>query len=643
MRTVLGQLCLLLVLGLARPATAEPLPTDKLAAYLDQRLGAELQKQHVAGATVAVVQGGRIVALRGYGLAGVAPDRPVDPERTLFGLASTSKVFTWLTLLRAVEAGRVDLQRPVNDYLPPELRIPDQGQTEPIRGVDLLRHTTGFEDRDVLLLSTQAFGGHQPSVPEYLAAGRPDRVRPAGRDPSYSNYAPNLAAYMALQGSGAPDFPTLVERDLLAPLGMGSTTFREPAMPGSHLGAPMRDDLQERRTQNLQWDGTGFRAHAYEHMMDGPASGASATAADMARLMLALLHGGELDGQRIYGPKTAQALRTPLLDGAQSNRWAHGLMMYALPGGHTGYGHDGGITTAASTMVVVPDLDLGVFAAVNGREGGPLVWTLTTDLVREFYAPDAPGPTQPRPGNKALLDVADRYTGTYLTVRRPHHGLGELVMSTPMTVSVDPAGYLLVRSGGRDRRWVPAGPPGAFVDAEGEEVLAFRLGPDGRAVSFRDPLATRTLERVSPLYAMPVLIGLAAASVLCALGVLGAGAVRWWRRSRAAVSASSPVAGFDRLQGLAAVLLLAALASAVASDATADQASGAPFPPLPLRLFALLNCGVVLALLLGAGQLPRMWPAAGRWSRMLRLLAWVPPALLMLRFAVMGGLSFWHW
>ena len=628
-------LCLFLV----RPAAAAPIPADKLSAWLDTRVGGRLQAAHVAGAAVVVVQGGRIVALRGYGLAGVAPNRPVDPARTLFGLASTSKLFTWLTLLRAVEAGRVDLNRPVNDYLQPDLRIPAQGFRRPIRFVDLLRHTTGYEDRDVMILSPAWFGGHQPSIADYLRHARPDREREPGVDPSYSNYAPNLAAFVALRGSGAPDFDTLVERDIFAPLGMTSTTFREPTLPGTHLAAPMSPALQARRTQNLLWDGNGFHAHKYEHMMDGPASAATTSAPDMARFMVALLHDGVLDGQRIYGPDVARMIRTPLLDGPQSNRWAHGFMMFALPGGHMGYGHDGGTTTTASTMVVVPELDLGVFAVTNSLAGGSVVYPLAADLVRQFYAPDWPRPGHPRPGSPALVRQADRYAGTYLTVRRPYHGLAMLVLAEPQQVSVDSQGYLHVASGGGERRWVPAGPRGAFIDADGAEVLAFRLDANGRAVSFRDPLATRTQERVSSLYAMPLLFGMVAASALVAIMVLIVALISFVRR-RGQVTLP-PVSKFARMQAITAATVLLALACVAGSAATADQAGGGLFPPLPLRLFALFACVTVVMLVVLAVQAPAMWRAAGRISRVLRLLVLLPWTLLMLRVGLFGGLAFW--
>jgi CubicO group peptidase (beta-lactamase class C family) len=77
----------------------------------------------------------------------------------------------------------------------------------------------------------------------------------------------------------------------------------------------MPADLAARRTQNLMWNGHAFYAHPYEHMMGGPAGGVSTTAADMARLLCAMLAGGTLDGHAVYSPAIARAWRPPLLAG----------------------------------------------------------------------------------------------------------------------------------------------------------------------------------------------------------------------------------------------------------------------------------------------------------------------------------------
>lgn len=623
----------------ASAAPHRPIARAELDRFLDRTIRPAMNRKHVAGVTVAVVQDGRILALRGYGRAGVSPDRPVDPARTSFGLASLSKVFTWIALLQAAETGRVDLTRDVNGYLAPDLRNPANGM-RPIRVVDLMRHTTGFEDRDVMVLSKAAFGGRFPTLADYLRDARPDRIAQPGTVTNYSNYAVNQAAAIALRGSGARDFPTLIERDILTPLGMTGTTLRQPYPAGARLPAPMPAALAARRTQNLRWDGGRFVAQPYEFMFDGPASSISATAADMARLMLAQLNGGALDGARIYGPATATRFRTPLIGGAQSNGWAHGLMMRRLPGGHPAYGHDGVTSTTAAAMYVVPDLDLGIFAAANDRDGGDIVWTLPDAVVRAFYAPQAPGLDRPRPADPAFRQQADLYTGHYLSMRRPHSGLAKLVYFEPVSVGIDDAGYLVAPSGGRDRRWVPARTPGAFVDAEGEDVIAFTTDADGRATGWRDAMASRTYERVPALLSIEVMLGLLAASALASVGVLVAAAWRWRRRRRRA-SPAAATRRFDRVEVAMAGAVLLAVACIAWTVTHQDMGGGAPFPPPSLRGFSVLM-GLAAACVVALIAMTRaLWRAGGGWRRLPRILAYLPVGLLAIWIGNAGGLAFW--
>ena len=151
-----------------------------------------MDEVHVAGGAVSIVQNGRIVLSKGYGFAAFDPVRRVDPDTTLFRIGSITKTFTWIAVMRAVEAGKIDLDAPVNTYLPAQLRVPDEGFEQPIRMRDLMAHAAGFEDRAAGIL----FGfdpERVPSLEEFLRDYRPRRVREPGALTSYSNYGTALA------------------------------------------------------------------------------------------------------------------------------------------------------------------------------------------------------------------------------------------------------------------------------------------------------------------------------------------------------------------------------------------------------------------------------------------------------------------
>jgi CubicO group peptidase (beta-lactamase class C family) len=131
----------------ARLAVGQTMPVVELEAFVDGVVVPAMARDHVAGAVVAIVQDGAIRLLKGYGFADLESARRVDPNETLFRIGSITKTFTWISLMRRVEGGLLDIDDPVNDHLPPKLQIPGDAFAEPIRVRDLLTHSPGFEDR----------------------------------------------------------------------------------------------------------------------------------------------------------------------------------------------------------------------------------------------------------------------------------------------------------------------------------------------------------------------------------------------------------------------------------------------------------------------------------------------------------------
>ena len=82
----------------------------------------------MAGATVSVVQNGQAVLKKGYGFASLNPRKPVDPDRSLFRIGSISKTFTWILVMKEVEAGRMRLDAPINLYLNEKVRLPGRAR-----------------------------------------------------------------------------------------------------------------------------------------------------------------------------------------------------------------------------------------------------------------------------------------------------------------------------------------------------------------------------------------------------------------------------------------------------------------------------------------------------------------------------------
>ncbi|MBS0361987.1 MAG: beta-lactamase family protein, partial [Proteobacteria bacterium] len=630
-----------------RLAPGQAIPPAELEAFIDGMVKDAMGREHIAGATVSVVQNGQVVMKKGYGFSSLGPDRPVDPDRTLFRLGSISKTFTWIAVMKEVEAGRIRLNQPVNLYLPEKAQVKDQGYADqPVRVANLMDHSAGFEDRAFGQLFERNFDRVRP-LDLYLRQERPKRVRAPGAVSSYSNYGAALAGEAVAWTSGKP-YERVVEDEILNPLGMGHTTFREPHPPKAGLPAPMPAALAADVSDGYRWTPLGFHRRDYEFIEQiAPAGAASSTAGDMARYMLMMLGGGQLNGAVVYGPTTAEAFHTPLRKTPVGvNGWAHGLMVFDLPGGHRGYGHGGATLSFFSNMVVVPDLNLGIFISTNTNTGRPLVTRLPDRIVEHFYAPPQPFP---RPGSPELVQRAGDFEGYYLTTRRAYSGLEGFVdrLTGGIKVSVTHDGRLVTSEQTGVKTWTPEGAPdeGRFIATQGDERLAFDMGDEG-ARAFHVANGTKAYVKTG-LWPQPrTLIALAVLTGLCAAATLAGVPLRNRREFRQNQIQSRA----SLVQTIQAVLWLTAFGLfGIFLSKTGDEAEvmyGWPgFSVVIASAAALVASGLTVATLVA---LPAIWRGGRRvdsWTQ-LRKAAFTFTVVVYITFAVelgaLGGLSPWN-
>lgn len=623
----------------ARLARGEALPPAELEAFVDGVVKEAMARDHIAGVTVSVVQHGQIVLKKGYGFASAAPERRVDPDRTLFRIGSISKTFTWIALMNEVEAGRIRIDAPLNLYLPERLQIRDQGFRTPVRVINTMDHSAGFEDRALGHLFERRFERVRP-LADYLRQERPRRVHEPGAVSSYSNYSVALVGQALNYVSGKP-FERLIEDEILRPVGLNHTTFREPHPDKAGLPAPMPAALAQDVSEGYRWTPGGYRTRPYEFISQvAPAGSASSTAADMGRYMLLLLGQGSLDGATVYGPKVAQAFRTPIRrTPAGINGWRHGFIDYTLPGGLKGFGHAGATLSFMSNMVVIPALDVGVFISTNTDTGAKLADSLPTQVVRQFYAPPQ---VFPRPGSPALKTQARAFNGYYVGTRRAYGGLEKFVdlILSGATARVTEDGRLLIRAASRTETFVPVGDPseGLFVASDGDEHVAFRMS-GAKATSFRTAMNAQTFQRAGFWLRPKVLAVLAALSAIAAAATIG-GVILRNRREHRETSVQSRASVIQNTQ--AALWLTAFGLFAIWASKTSDVANvmyGWPGGELVIGSACTLVAAALT--LLSAVMLPSIWRGGRRvdsWSPLRKIAYTVTVAIYG---ALSVTLGFW--
>ncbi|HSM36701.1 MAG TPA: serine hydrolase, partial [Longimicrobiales bacterium] len=268
---------------LLRPAALDSLLRPVIIDHMADR--------YIAGAAVAVVHGSQVVYRAGFGRREVFSEDPVDVDRTIWRIGSITKVLTGLAVLQLVDAGKVELDRDVNDYF--ERPIVPEDRPEPVLVRHLLTHTAGFDqvglgrhvDRPEDVRPLEEF------LREYLA-----RVRDPGILSTYDTYGITLAGLLVERVSGL-SYEEYLQRHIFAPLEMHRAGI---AVPPALAG-----DVAVGYAFAGHWE-----AQRWEYMNTDPASTANASAPDMANLAIMLLNEGSFRGRQILDERSARAMLT---------------------------------------------------------------------------------------------------------------------------------------------------------------------------------------------------------------------------------------------------------------------------------------------------------------------------------------------
>jgi CubicO group peptidase (beta-lactamase class C family) len=554
------------------PGAMRPGAIDSLPGVVDAAARRLMAEQHAPGAALAVVHAGRVLMLRAYGTGDIERGTPVDASRTMFRVGSVTKPLTAAAVLQLVDDGRLDLQRDIRDYLP---RLPLRVK---VTAHQLLTHTAGFDEKFAGGFTLAP--GHLQPLATYLTRFA-HHVIPPGRYFSYgsTNYA--VAGWLLETLSGAP-FEQAISARLFTPLGMSSTTARQPPEPALLAG----------RVHGYSWDGAQYHALPLRYTQTGPAGAVSTTAADMSRFMMAVLGDGSLDGVRVLSPASRAALLRPQFRDHPSlpgvtygfHEWrTHGRVLLH---------HDGTLDDQVGVILLDPDNAFGLFVAANSNPG--IGNQLLEPVLTHLYGPE---PAAPALRAVRSSGHADEVAGVYVDLDRTRHDLSSIRTIMPMLQSrVVAAGDTIWWAG---RQWTEVAPY-VFQAPGSAEPLVFREASGALPVM---QTWNTSYERVGWTRQTPVHLVLVAACVL----VFVASAVRFvvtrrrWREGRAARSLGLGVA-------LANVIFVVWLFASIR-----ELGSTTPLPPLDV---ALLTLGVAAAC--GAALLPGFALSAWRegwWTR----------------------------
>lgn len=342
----------------APPATLEDLKSGIL----------DLMEEHeVPAVGIAMVDENGPVWVGAIGKSDIENDIDADGN-SMFRIGSTSKMFVALSVLKLVEEGRLSLNDKVAD-LAPEIEFDNPWEeTDPVRVVHLLEHTTGWDD---IHLPEYA---HNDPAPATLKEGldfhphsRASRWKPGSRM-SYCNAGPPVAAYIVQKVTGQ-EFESYVTENFFVPIGMSTATYR------------LSDDVKE---HGVTLYDQGEPQH-YWHIIMRPSGSINATAGDMASLASFFVNRGAVDGTQLVSPESLTRMETPTSTPAAAAGQVAGYGLHNYSSGHDEWiyrEHNGGVNGGLTEFSYLPEARVGHAIMINSGNG--TAYREISDLVRDY-------------------------------------------------------------------------------------------------------------------------------------------------------------------------------------------------------------------------------------------------------------------
>lgn len=337
--------------------------TDKRLAGIDTFINRILNEWSAAGVSVAVVEKNKVIMARGFGYKDFENKIPVT-ENTLFAIGSCTKAFTSALLSFPMKDGKLDLDKPVNQYVP-ELRFINDGLTNNVTTRDMMTHRTGLPRHDYVWYGSTTKRDSLVYAIRFFETTAPLRMAW-----QYNNFMFLAQGVLAEKLSGK-SWETLVKEQLFTPLQMSSSN----TSINDHIKAT---DYSLGYTEK---DGKVSKMKFMNLDAMGPAGSINSNAKDMANWVMMWVNGGKFQGKEIISPSYFnQAISSQMVIGASLPSKEQPDVFFSNYGfawflanyrGHYRVDHGGNIDGFSSSTCFFPTDSIGIFVSVN-QNGSPI-------------------------------------------------------------------------------------------------------------------------------------------------------------------------------------------------------------------------------------------------------------------------------
>ena len=373
----------------AQAPNAVRTPVDQA---LDQFIESYMKAMNSPGLTLGTANRAGTVRVASYGFSNPGLKLPVEPNM-LFHIGSITKSFVALVLLQLHEEGKLDLHKPVLDYMP---RLPIVTTYGPVSAHDLLTHTSGLPNALSLIPS-------DPST-RYRQAWKP------GERFYYCNLGFDILGNL-IETIDGRTWPAVLKARVLDPLGMKAT-------------APViTNDIRPRTAESWvayyedrPYPRFGRLAPAANLQFDDAAGSIASTPSDMTLYIQMLLNSGQGQRARIVSADSFALMSKPWIKATEfgpTASYGYGIAVDILDG-HKILRHTGGMASFMSAINIDLDAGVGAFASINAQQGYRP--TAVAQYAAQLMGASSAGKTAPAAPTiddpKVIKNAAD-YVGVY--------------------------------------------------------------------------------------------------------------------------------------------------------------------------------------------------------------------------------------
>ena len=432
---------------------------------VDRLLADTLKTRSLPGLSAGVVYDQALIWSKGYGYAELEREVPADQD-SLYEIGSVTKLFNAVMLMQLRDAGKLNLDDPIEKHLPEfrvKSRFPDQ---RPPTFRQVVSHTAGLPRE--YAFDVGPTGDLQQFPAAVVLAGIADKEI---QYPAYTGFHySNLGIYIigqALQRIVGEPYTQYMQEHVFAPLGM------------THTGWEYTEAMKPHRAIGYRPAGADGTRQVAPLFVAGDfgvsAGGIQSSVRDMAKFLSLQFCDGPAGGAQILGGTSLREMRASLVP-APNWRWGYGLgwEVEQYPE-HNGICHSGGTLGFASKVRAVPDLKLGFVVLINqdtdsdelSRKAVELLIPAFEELAASHRQQEAP----------PLPPYAATFTGHYASDR---FGTADVVVQGGRLV--------LITDEARQGKGTPW-----LLEAENERMLRIVSGSgdfDGQTIAFAPATAS---------------------------------------------------------------------------------------------------------------------------------------------------------